>query len=198
MSYIDRVQSGGSLNEVNQHINYCLADPINDWMLPSEEQLKSLYGLGDAPFAIEKNRPKYCYSYLCSDGGTSTFRHDLDPGCWGRSDGSGFPIPFLPSSTVSKEYNGQSLLKELISNGFIPRSLKEEYAYHILLKCHNVCNGLDTNIDELEELLNAVMTQEVPSILLNEDCLRADTLPLHQKVLTGYGSWVIGLFGKMS
>ncbi|WP_318473982.1 Hsp70 family protein [Photobacterium leiognathi] len=191
MSYIDNVQSGGSLNEVKQHINDCLADPINDWMLPSEEQLKSLYGLGDAPFAILNNRPIYCYSYLCSDGGTSTFRHDLDPGCWGRSDGSGFPIPFLPSSTVSKEYNGQSLLIELISKGFIPRSLKEEYAYHILLKCHNVCNGLDTNIDELKELLNAVMTQEVPSILLNEDCLRADTLPLHQKVLTDteLGHW---------
>ncbi len=98
---------------------------------------------------------------------------------------------FLPSSTVSKEYNGQSLLIELISKGFIPRSLKGACAYHILLKCHNVCNGLDTNIDELEELLNAAMAQEVSSILLNEDYLRADTLPLHQKVLTDteLGHW---------
>ncbi|HIF9072560.1 molecular chaperone DnaK [Photobacterium damselae] len=191
MSYIGNVQSGGSLNEVNKHINYCLADPINDWMLPSEVQLKWLYGLDDAPFAITNDRPKYCDFYLCTDGGTSTFRHDLDLGRWGRNGGEGFPIPFLPSSTVNKEYNGQSLLRELISKGFIPRSLKGEYEYHILLKCHTVCNGLDTNIDELDELLNAAMVQEVSSILLNEDYLRADTLPLHQKVLTDteLGHW---------
>ncbi|WP_318471041.1 Hsp70 family protein [Photobacterium leiognathi] len=191
MSYINFVQSGGSLNEVNQYINYCLEDSINDWMLPSEVQLKWLYSLGDAPFTISNNRPTYCSFYLCSDGGTSTFRHNLNSGHWSRNSGRGFPIPFLPSSTVSKEYNGQSLLIELISKGFIPRSLKGACAYHILLKCHNVCNGLDTNIDELEELLNAAMAQEVSSILLNEDYLRADTLPLHQKVLTDteLGHW---------
>ncbi|TOO19353.1 hypothetical protein CGH40_24625, partial [Vibrio parahaemolyticus] len=45
MSYIDHVQSGGSLNEVNLYINSCLEDPINNWMLPSESQLRCLYSL---------------------------------------------------------------------------------------------------------------------------------------------------------
>ncbi|MCJ0815090.1 molecular chaperone DnaK [Vibrio vulnificus] len=54
-----------------------------------------------------------------------------------------------------------------------------------------MCKGLDVNIDELEELLNGVIRQEVSSILLNEDCLRVDTLPLHQKILTDteLGHW---------
>ncbi len=82
------------LNEVNQYINYCLEDSINDWMLPSEVQLKWLYSLGDAPFTISNNRPTYCSFYLCSDGGTSTFRHNLNSGHWSRNSGRGFPILF--------------------------------------------------------------------------------------------------------
>ncbi len=79
----------------------------------------------------------------------------------------------------------------MISNGFIPRTIKAEYAYHTLMSCHKLCKGLDVNIDELEELLNGVIRQEVSSILLNEDCLRVDTLPLHQKILTDteLGHW---------
>lgn len=95
MSYIDHVHSGGSLNEVNLYINSCLEDPINNWMLPSESQLRCLYSLSEAPFTIKANRPKYSDFYLCSDGGNSTFRHDLDSGRWGRNGGSGFPIPFF-------------------------------------------------------------------------------------------------------
>ncbi|HHI5005813.1 TPA: molecular chaperone DnaK, partial [Vibrio parahaemolyticus] len=191
MSYIDHVQSGGSLNEVNLYINSCLEDPINNWMLPSESQLRCLYSLSEAPFTIKANRPKYSDFYLCSDGGNSTFRHDLDSGRWGRNGGSGFPIPFFPSSTLSKKQNDKALFIELISNGFIPRTIKAEYAYHTLMSCHKLCKGLDVNIDELEELLNGVMRQEVSGILLNEDCLRVDTLPLHQKILTDteLGHW---------
>ncbi|MDF5290778.1 hypothetical protein P3634_24115, partial [Vibrio parahaemolyticus] len=153
-------------------------------MLPSESQLRCLYSLSEAPFTIKANRPKYSDFYLCSDGGNSTFRHDLDSGRWGRNGGSGFPIPFFPSSTLSKKQNDKALFIELISNGFIPRTIKAEYAYHTLMSCHKLCKGLDVNIDELEELLNGVMRQEVSGILLNEDCLRVDTLPLHQKILT--------------
>ncbi|HBC3948707.1 TPA: molecular chaperone DnaK [Vibrio parahaemolyticus] len=191
MSYIDHVHSGGSLNEVNLYINSCLEDPINNWMLPSESQLRCLYSLSEAPFTIKANRPKYSDFYLCSDGGNSTFRHDLDSGRWGRNGGSGFPIPFFPSSTLSKKQNDKALFIELISNGFIPRTIKAEYAYHTLMSCHKLCKGLDVNIDELEELLNGVMRQEVSSILLNEDCVRVDTLPLHQKILTDteLGHW---------
>lgn len=203
MSYVDMIEikSGDNmLDSVNKHINDSLDDPINMWQLPNKKQIYALYQLESAPFKIKYGRPCYRRVYLHTNSHEKIFRRDLDSACWDRVMGAGigFPIPFLPSEEfnsfedVNNEVSSRKLFVEIITHGFTHLSLENDQSYNLLIQCYLLSNDLLGSVDsKLEDILEKTMEQELTRTLLFEDNIRADTLPLHKKVLqdTELGHW---------
>lgn len=187
--------TGAALNEVEGHINGILADPINRWKVPTLVQLKCMTNLSDtSPFSLLSARISfYCEVLYVKDDKTQGF--DCDLNCL-QDISNGVSFPFLAFS--NDELIAKPLFISFLKKGLIPLSLKDSDGYQILLAIFHRKLGNSPFTDQqltagqlLKPQYDQVIVDTVIHALLNEDKIRADINPYHQKMLedTQLGHW---------
>ena len=185
--------SGTESTEVEQHSNTIIADPINQWEIPTLMQLKCMTHLsGILPFNMTNGRAFLNDSVLyLNEGKVQGF--NCDEYCW-KDMSTGVNFPFLEISNVSFP---SALFIEFLTKGLTPILLKESDNYNILLSIFHRKHD-DIFISQqsaaqqvLQQQYDFKLTDRVISVLLNEDKIRADIAPYHQKMLhdTEQGHW---------
>lgn len=192
--------SSHNLNEVVNELNKKLADPINNWQIPTIEELKKLTKLkeSDTPFATRRGRPSVdAYALYRTADCVQGF--DCDEG-YLKASSSGKSIPFLAISNIN-ENSDKELFMDFIEKGLIPFSLDGDSNYKLLLAAYHIAddeyvNSYGANVKSLllkkfNNQKTCGMEQELIESLLYEDSIRADIAPYHQKLIedTELGHW---------
>ena len=207
MSYIDGIDIDMALKDVSDKINSCINDQVNTWDLPNDYQLKKLSCLPSSPFKNLNGRPSYCSYYYCYDGSNNNIViRNLDKGGWNSSYGKlrmfGMElipkdeikgiIPFLSSDCCKKDSLIKMIFLDILNRCFIPQVLEDNENYKYLIKLSSATQGvLSDNDEEISKLFYESLNKNIIKELLYEDNIRADVLPLNQKILhdTELGHW---------
>ncbi|MEZ9141690.1 MULTISPECIES: hypothetical protein [unclassified Shewanella] len=182
---------------VEQNINKQLKDIVNHWTLPNKQTLNCMTNLSDTIFKIEWGRfHSLRYGLFCEEESEADAVSGFD--C--DSDvltirNNGCPLPFLPFEASIQ--SGRKLFIEFILRGLTPLVLEGNKDYLFLLAIvHRQLEGAFTQDQSkvesfLQRQLDLDIESKITTGLLNEDKLRADIAPLHQKVLedTALGHW---------
>lgn len=186
--------SHNSLLEVNDHLNKVLQDPLNQWQIPSEYQLMSLIPLSD----FLPLRPFADYPILFSKQGKVQGLYCDDS--YSENDEYGCGLPFL--NLKIKNITPRNIFIKFIQKGLTPKKLNDSSDYQMLLaifhrkneafkKRSNSVEKLKLAEDFLQKEKKATQDKAVITCLLNEDHIRADITPYHQKMVedTDQGHW---------
>ena len=190
-----KFDSGSALTKVEQHINEVIGDPINRWKVPLENEIRAITVLSSAPFRISDgafSNPSCETLYSESEKICTFYCGEIHNRKW---NAPGYSVPFLPFH--SDNTSPKSLFMELLTKGLIPFVLENSQEYQILLSVfHRKLEEVFTAQQlEAEALLKQQYDQTnvdvATSVLLNEDKIRADIAPYHQKMLedTQLGHW---------
>jgi hypothetical protein len=181
--------SGKPLTEVEDYINEILKDPINQWGVPTFKQLKYMTNLeGIIPFEYNKDSKRvflgdyvlYAYSeYVQGFDCHVNFQ---------KSHDTGLCIPFLKFS--NDDLSDKQLFIALLKKGLTPIALAESQGYQILLSRFNLKSNTEQQL-VAEKFVLLQYEQMLIHTLLNEDKIRADIAPYHQKMVedTEQGHW---------
>ncbi|MBL0711667.1 MAG: hypothetical protein JJV99_11745 [Colwellia sp.] len=186
-----RFDSGTPLLQVEQHINEVISDPINQWTIPTLEQLKSITKSSIAPFAIINGTDSFLEEHqaLFRDNDSVNGFYCNHQSLLGKD--TGYSIPFL--SLSNKRLSPRELFITLLKKGLTPSELEHSSNYQLLLHVfHRKMKGVFTaQQPAAEQLLQCQYSAEITAILLNEDKVRADIAPYHKKMLldTEQGHW---------
>lgn len=185
--------SGSQLADVEKEVNTRIGDKINQWHIASEAVMKCMYELSSAPFDISRGRPSLTSNYVYATTNKTVQARDYDSGYYGIIS-LGHPIPFLPIKNTHA--NARSIFIDAISKGFTPKSLKENQQYLTLLSLFHRKQDLFTKGRQqadaiIQQLIASQVESNIFRALLQEDKLRADITPYHDKLLrdTGQGHW---------
>lgn len=173
------------LDVVSQYINNALNDPINRWGVPTSTQFNCLVSLPtNSPVDINMCCGR---KILYSKEGIIKGR-DLQSG---KERELGVCIPFLSMS--EKKLSPKHLFLKFIDKGLIPKPLNTSQCYEILLSISHRNRGFteQNKLNKktkaatllLERECKSMPEKEVIARLLNEDKIRADISPYHQKIL---------------
>jgi len=186
--------SGTPLSEVHDHLNSTLKDPINQWIIPSLTKLKRLTQLsGNLPFTICKGRIAITPIALFAEQNLAQGFHCDDNCCHKFS--SGDSIPFL--KLTIKDIPPRQLFIDFLKKGLSPKTLINSLSYKILLALFHqeITELAKQHKESVQTLLQREYKKKLQGtiidILLNEDNIRADIAPYHQKMLedTNLGHW---------
>lgn len=173
-----KYDSGTSLENVEQHINAWMADPVNEWKVPRKMQLLRVTKLSKEGFSVVNGYPKLdrVGDNRLFSSGSSVQGYDCHSGCLiDRSYGCS--LPFLP---IQGKHSARSLMIELLNKRLVPLGLADSQDYNHLLKIfHNIdCEAL------LKPQYLAWVDHKVSIKLLNQEKIRADISPYLEKMLT--------------
>ena len=101
-----------------------------------------------------------------------------------------FPIPYLPIRNADTE--ARSVFIDVLSKGFTPKSLQDDQQYLTLLALfHRKQNLFSKGREQADAVMHQLIGKNIDAALLQEDKLRADITPYHDKLLrdTGQGHW---------
>ncbi|WP_217542984.1 molecular chaperone DnaK [Vibrio metschnikovii] len=183
--------TGQSLADVEKTINAIILDPINQWSIPNQSELRCLTSLVSAPFSIstDKRRPSGTPYYLYSHN-NQCFGFDTDEG-YLKDHPSGRPLPFLPydHNTITN----QGLLIDILQRGFMFKQMEDNSVYQILLKLFHYDNerAFTSYQPAALQAITHSINQQISQHLLHADTQRADLQPYHSKILddTALGHW---------
>lgn len=198
----DFFDSGTALNDVEEHVNNRLGDPINRWKIPTLAQLKCMTNLsGTLPFKLfDLSFGRISLSrYVIYVTNNTIQGFDCDNDTL-RNMENGISFPFLAFS--NDELIAKKLFISFLKKGLtllsIDNSIQYSPGYQILLsifhrKLENSPFTDQKLISEhlLKQQYDQVIDDAVIRALLNEDKIRADIAPYHQKMLedTDLGHW---------
>ncbi|EPM5535451.1 molecular chaperone DnaK [Vibrio cholerae] len=181
--------SGQSLTDVEKTINAIILDPINQWSIPNQSELRCLTYLGSAPFSTDKSRPSGTPYYLYSHN-NQCFGFDTDES-YLKDYPSGRPLPFLPydHNTITN----QGLLIDILQRGFMFKQMEDNSAYQTLLKLFHYDNerAFTSYQPAALQAITRHINQQISQHLLHADTQRADLQPYDSKILddTALGHW---------
>ncbi|WP_217535882.1 molecular chaperone DnaK [Vibrio metschnikovii] len=181
--------TGQKLTGVEKSINAIIFDPINQWSIPNQSELRCLTGLASAPFSITYGRPLSWAYYLYSHN-NKCVGFDTDEG-YLKDCSEGRPLPFLPydHNTITN----QGLLVDILQRGFMFKQMKDNSAYQTLLKLFHYENERVFNAYQpaAQQVITQYINQQISQQLLHADTQRADLQPYHSKILddTALGHW---------
>lgn len=186
--------TGQALTDVEKNINAIILDPINQWSIPNQSELRCLTGLASAPFSITNGRPSATFGYLYSHNNHCVgFDTDKDylRNRLGLPLPEGLPLPFLPydHNTITN----QGLLIDILQRGFMFKQMEDKSAYQTLLKLFHYDNerAFTAYQPSAQQFIEQCINQQISQHLLHADTQRADLQPYHSKILddTALGHW---------
>ncbi len=194
-----RYQASGNKVGFEKYINNQLKDPINHWTLPDKSTLMCMTKLSNTIFKTENSRFHY-YSHYIYVLESADAESDVVQGLncdqnYLNETSIGYVLPFIPFEASIQ--SSRKLFIEFILRGLTPLVLEGNKDYLFLLAIvHRQLEGAFTQDQSkvesfLQRQLDLDIESKITTGLLNEDKLRADIAPLHQKVLedTSLGHW---------
>ncbi|CAE6944411.1 dehydrogenase complex catalyzes the overall conversion of [Vibrio sp. B1REV9] len=178
------------LSYVEDELNALVSDPINEWSVPNQEELRYLTGLSSSQvsFGVYNGRPSGADRYLYEHGDI-VYGLRLDNGIINVD--RGYLIPFLPYD--SNDLDPRKMFLEFLNKGLTPKELENDSRYTALLSLiHRAHRNLfDDYRSDAERLVHQDLSQKLYQVMLSEDQIRADIAPYHSKVLhdTELGHW---------
>ena len=150
--------------------------------------MKCLYDLSNTPFGLRKGRPSLYNVYIHNTSDNTVLARDYDSGCYATIRGDGYPIPYLSIRNADTE--ARSVFIDVLSKGFTPKSLQDDQQYLTLLALfHRKQNLFSKGREQADAVMHQLIGKNIDAALLQEDKLRADITPYHDKLLrdTGQG-----------